>query len=104
MLYDTVYAGRTEEMIKNSYTLTNKKQPLIGLITMKIYNSIFSLFLAIAGCHQHPTSMMAVAIAVAAEEDGEGANTNKHNLDAAAQFDDVSLSWFDTTYLVLVSN
>ena len=59
---------------------------------MKIYKSTFFLFLAIAGCHQHPASMMAVAIAAVAVDH------------AAAQFDDVSLSWFDTTYLVLVSN
>ena len=84
---------------------------------MKIYKSTFFLFLAIAGCHQHPASMMAVATA-AVEEDGGAVAKREHqsstrrrrrtmeedNLDAAAQFDDVSLSWFDTTYLVLVSN
>ena len=85
---------------------------------MKIYKSTFFLFLAIAGCHQHPASMMAVATA-AVEEDGGRANKREpqtsttttrrrtmeeDNLDAAAQFDDVSLSWFETIYLVLASN
>ena len=84
---------------------------------MKIYKSTFFLFLAIAGCHQHPASMMAVATA-AVEEDGGAVAKREHqsstrrrrrtmeedNLDAAAQFDDVSLLWFETIYLVLVSN
>lgn len=82
---------------------------------MKIYKSTFFLFLAIA---RHPAS---TTTATADEEGGfGGANKKKiieqqphrrtsttrtktDNIDPATQFNDVSLSWIEATYLLLAS-